>query len=620
MSGIVGTFRRDGGPVDRALLQSLTDFLAYVGPDAQQIWAEGPVGFGHTLLRTTWESAGERQPANLEQRFWITADVRLDCRTELESKLKSAGQRIRQDAPDSELVLGAYAAWGEACVQELRGDFAFAIWDASKRSLFCARDHFGLKPFYYCDLGDLFLFSNTLQCLRRHPAVSGELNDAAVGDFLLFGLNYDQARTTFRDVRRVPPAHTLRVSAHELRAERYWFPPVDGRIRYRRPDEYVEHFRTLMRAAVADRLRTSRVGILLSGGLDSSSMAATARDLSGSHDGRADLRAYTITYESLLQDQDGENARYVAGFLGIPIRCLPMDGLPLFDRWDDPKLSWPEPVDDPFFAGLFDQTSMIAQDGRVVLKGEGSDNLMRFQMWPYVLHLGRNGEWGHVVTDSLHYWHLRPSIWPGIRRRARNVFGKSSNGFTFPRWLNPAFAKRMNLEERWREHASVRARPPHPVVPKAHASLLLPEWSHMFELENAGVTRAPVEVLYPFLDLRIVNYVLALPPFPWAFQKTLLRRAMLGRLPEKIRLRRKTPLAGEPLVEKLRRPDAAWLDTMPSSEEADRYVDRSAVPRFSGETSSARANVDIRAVCLNFWLQSSRGVRYKLDTGDLADG
>jgi len=610
-------FQRDGAPIDRAILHSLTDFLAYVGPDAQQTWTEGPIGFGHTLLRTTWESAGECQPANLEQRFWITADVRLDCRAELEGKLKSAGQRTRTAAPDSELVLGAYAAWGEACLQELRGDFAFAIWDASKRTLFCARDHFGIKPLYYADLGNFFLFSNTFSCLQHHPAISGELNDAAVGDFLLFGLNYDQGTTTFRDVCRLPPAHTLSVSAHKLRGERYWFPPIDGRIRYRRPDEYVEHFRTLMQSAVADRVRTSKVGILLSGGLDSSSIAATGRDLSGNHAGSAEFRAYTITYESLLPDRDGENARYVAGFLGIPIRCLPMDGLPLFDRWDDPKLSWPEPVDDPFFAGLFDQTGMIARDGRVVLKGEGSDNLMRFQMWPYVRHLGMNGEWGRAVADSLRYWRLRPSIWPGIRRRALNVIGNSPSGYTFPRWLAPAFAKRMDLEERWREQAIVRAQPPHPVVPKAHASLLLPQWSHVFELENAGVTRLPVEVLYPFLDLRIVNYVLALPPFPWAFQKTLLRRAMLGRLPEKIRLRGKTPLAGEPLVEKLQEADAVWLDKIPWSEELDRYIDRSALPRFAGETSSAQANVDIRAVCLNFWLKSSRGVRYKLVTGEV---
>ena len=229
--------------------------------------------------------------------------------------------------------MGAYAVWGEACVQELRGDFAFAIWDASKRALFCARDHFGIKPFYYADLGDIFVFGNTLDCVRLNTLVSDELNDAAVGDFLLFGLNYDQGTTTFRDVRRLPSAHTLSVSAQALRAERYWFPPVDGRIRYRRPDEYVEHFRTLLNASCRRGSafpHEAALAFVLSGGLDSSSIAATARDLSSGNRGEStELRAYTITYESLLPDRDGENARYVAGFLGIPIRCLvAMDGLP----------------------------------------------------------------------------------------------------------------------------------------------------------------------------------------------------------------------------------------------------------------------------------------------------
>jgi len=142
--------------------------------------------------------------------------------------------------------------------------------------------------------------------------------------------------------------------------------------------------------------------------------------------------------------------------------------------------------------------------------------------------------------------------------------------------------------------------------------MLLPQWSQLFELENAGATQYPVEVRYPYLDLRIVNYVLALPPFPWSFEKTLVRQAMLGHLPEKIRLRKKTPLAGDPLVEKLRRPDAAWLDEVRWNHETDHYVNRAALSQPSGETDSARARVDTRALCLNFWLQSSRGVRYNL--------
>ncbi|MGA8768073.1 MAG: asparagine synthase-related protein, partial [Candidatus Acidiferrales bacterium] len=579
-------------------------------PDACEVWADGPVGFGHTLLRTTYESLAENQPASLDRQFWITADARIDCRAELETELANAGRKVRQAAPDPELILHAYAVWGEACVQHLRGDFAFAIWDARRKTLFCARDHFGVKPFYYADLGDLFLFSNTLNCLRLHADVSDELNESAIADFLLFGLNCDEATTTFRDIRRLPPAHFLSVSAAGLRSTRYWSPPIDGRIRYHRSDEYVEHFQTLMQAAVADRLRTSRAGILLSGGLDSSAIAATARELSVKSGGTADLRAYTVTYESLLPDRDGDYAREVAEFLQIPIRCLPVDGLQLFERWDDPELRWPEPVDDPFFAGLFDQFRMVAADCRVVLEGEGMDNLMHFEMRPYVRHLARNREWRHLFADVTLYLRLRPSIWPGVRRRFTSLLGRGNGASEFPQWFEPGFAKRMSLQDRWRELSVVRTTPAHPVVPVAHASLTLPQWSHSLELQDPGVTRCAVEVRHPFLDLRIVDYVLALPPFPWSFQKRLLREAMAGHLPESVRLRPKTPLAGDSLVEMLQRPGASAVDQACWTEQIDHYVNTAALPVLYGERNPELASAAIRPLCLNFWLQSVQRVRY----------
>jgi len=109
LSGIVGILGRDGAPVDRPLLQSLAHFLSYRGPDACEVWADGSVGFGHTLLRTTYESLAENQPASLDRQFWITADARIDCRAELEAELTNAGRKVRQAAPDSELILHAYA-------------------------------------------------------------------------------------------------------------------------------------------------------------------------------------------------------------------------------------------------------------------------------------------------------------------------------------------------------------------------------------------------------------------------------------------------------------------------------------------------------------------------------
>jgi asparagine synthase (glutamine-hydrolysing) len=607
LSGIVGIFGRDGAPVNRPLLDSLTRFLSYRGPDACEVWTDGFVGFGHTLLRATYESLSEKQPATLDRQFSVTADARIDCRADLIAELTKTGRKVRQAGPDSDLILHSYAAWGESCVHHLRGDYAFAIWDARHKTLFCARDHFGVKPFYYADLDGLFIFSNTLDCLRLHPDVSGDLNESAVADFLLFGLNCDVATTTFRDIRRLPPAHVLSVSLTGLRTERYWSLPTDGRIRYQRPDDYVEHFQTLMHAAVADRLRINRAGIWLSGGLDSSSIAATARELSGASGGATELRAYTAVYDSLILDHEGEHARTVAEFLGIPIRCLAMDGLQLFDRWDDPAFVPPEPVEDPFAAALFEHHAAVAADCRVVLAGDGGDEVMYFQMWPYTRELLRNRHWHRLFTDVRHFLRLRRFPWRGIRSRAQQMLG---GGPGFPAWFDPELTRRLRLEERWAEGVRGKHAWEHPIVPKAHASLRSPRWSRLFELADPGLTHSAVEVRYPFLDLRVVNYLLAIPPFPWTFKKHLVRSAMSGHLPESIRQRPKTPLEGDPLMEVLQRPDAAWVDHTRWTDQIEHYINLAALPILNKQKDPECASMAIRAHCLNFWLQSARGVRY----------
>ena len=195
MSGIVGFLNRDGAPADRRLLDQMNDFLAFRGPDARDTWIEAAVGFGHTLLRTTWESATEKQPCTLDGRVWITADVRVDGREDLIRQLQAAGRDPSKDVTDPELILHAYHAWSEQCLDHLLGDFSFAIWDGRMQRLFCARDHFGIKQFYYSLAGGKFLFSNTLQCIRLDPAVSARLNDAAIADFLVHGNNQNPATT-----------------------------------------------------------------------------------------------------------------------------------------------------------------------------------------------------------------------------------------------------------------------------------------------------------------------------------------------------------------------------------------------------------------------------------------
>jgi asparagine synthase (glutamine-hydrolysing) len=545
--------------------------------------------------------------------LWITADARIDCRNELKQKLEKAEPNRPPASTDSELILQAYALWGEECVQHLRGDFAFAIWDAGHKKLFCARDHFGIKPFYYAEIGGVFLFSNVLNCVRLHPDLSEDLNDAAIGDFLLFGLNCDVNTTTFRDVQRLPPAHCLSVSAEGIRIRRYWSAPTSGAIRYRNADDYVEHFQTLFQSAVADRLRVDQAAILLSGGLDSAAIAATARELSSGSFGASELRACTVIFKPLSSDRDGAHAREIADFLHIPIEFLELQGLKPFDRWNDGGINSPEPVDDPLFAGMSDQFKMIAAHGRVALCGEGADNLMHFEMMPYTKQLVRDRNIRRLFQEVPRYLGQRRSIWPGIGRRFKGLFGKDPTAPLFPPWLAPEFAKLLDLNSRWKEWSELPASRPHPIRPKAHVSLSIPQWANMFEQESPGATRYPVEVRYPFLDLRVVNYLLALPPFPFLFEKHLLREAMVGRLPEASRVRPKTSLADDPLVQCLRNAKSTeWFDQVQWNSHMDQYINRAALAPLPAGSDSEQSSLDLRPLCLNFWLQSARRVRYNL--------
>ena len=613
MSGFVCILHGDNAPIERALLESLTHFLSFRGPDAREVCLDGAVGMGHALLRTTHEAIAERQPASLEGRYRIVADARLDAREELIAELHRAKRDVSSSTPDCDLILHAYALWSAACMDHLRGDFSFALWDARHRQLFCARDHFGIKPFYYAQLEGILLCSNTLNCLRLHPRVRDRLNEAAVGDFLLFGLNYDNGTTIFEDIRRLPPAHMLSVSLRGLQVKPYWVPPTNGRIRYSRPDDYIEHFRGILDRAVADRLPPAHAGILLSGGMDSSSVAAVAKEVIGKSNQAIEVQAFTYTFDLLPRDREGDYAREVAAFLGIPIKLIRMEEAQLFDRFDDPRLCPPEPAEDPFQAATTDARRRISSECRVLLSGDGGDNLMFFQMWPYMADLRRRGEWRRLLTDMANYFWVRPFPWRGIRLRAQRLFGKDPYEPVYPPWLAPEFARRAELGDRWKEQAELpKPSKVHPIHPKGHGSLALPQWTQLFEQVDSGATGYPVETRYPLLDLRVVNFLLAIPPFPWFFKKTLLREAMQGRLPESVRTRPKTPLQGDLVAAQIQRNGTANLKAIPFNSELDRYINRAAVAEPHAKMSSEQLAVSLRPHCFNIWLQCARQIRYNI--------
>jgi asparagine synthase (glutamine-hydrolysing) len=601
MSGIVGLINLDGTPVDPALLREMTDFLAFRGPDAQTVWTEGAVGLGHALLRATDESKDEQQPCSLDGAVWITADARVDARRELVQELRGRGREVAETLPDATLILHAYHAWGDDCVRHLLGDFAFAIWDGRQRRLFCARDHFGVKPFFYAPAGGCLVFGNTLDGVRLHPSVSDRLNERYVGDFLLFGCNEDPAASVFADVQRLPAAHTLTWSAEGVRLQRYWKLPADGDLRYRREAEYVEHFKDLFRRAVEDRLRTDRAAVYMSGGLDSSAVAAVALKLARPGNG-LDLRAFTTVFDELIPDEERLYSGLVGRALNLPINYLCADGYRLYERQEQEELHTPEPRNAPLSAAFdADQRGQILAHARVALTGYGGDPAFLGSA-DYVLNLLKGGRLGRLAVD---FWRCLargrlPKV--GFRARLRRWLGKTP-AIPYPTWLSKDFEAEVELRARWQDVNAPSPRE-HPRRPEAYRGLTAPFWpSNVFEPLDPGVTRCAFEVRHPFFDVRLLTYVLAIPALPWCDHKELLRRALTGLLPETIRLRPKTPLRGDPIRARIRRDDCGRLDRFAACPELDRFVDRQRLPSLAGETDTVRFLVNARPYCLNNWLR-----------------
>ena len=297
----------------------------------------------------------------------ITADARIDNRQELIQKFQ-----VSQTTTDSELILLAYETWGEECVNHLLGDFAFAIWDARARSFFCARDHFGVKPFFYAHAGERFIFSHDLNALRREPLVSDALNETAIADYHAFGLNQDLSSTTFRDIQRLPAGHTLRFANNSITIRRYWTLTIPEPIRFRDPESYVERFIELLTRAVADRVGKDQVAISMSGGLDSTSLAAIASELL---DGR--VQGVSNVYDDLIPDEERHYSTIAAKHIGIPLTHVSADQFTLFEQRQPLDLHQPEPFLISPLSGQYNELLRnCANYSRVMLTGYDGDAFM----------------------------------------------------------------------------------------------------------------------------------------------------------------------------------------------------------------------------------------------------
>jgi asparagine synthase (glutamine-hydrolysing) len=627
------------------------------------------------MLHATPESVHEDQPMiDREQGLVLTADARIDNRTELITALRW------QDKPstsitDTDLVLGSYRKWGTASPEHLVGAFAFAIWDSSNQRLFCARDQIGIKPFYYYFSHDLFVFGSEINSLLCVSDVPARVNELRIADYLAH-VGEDEEYTFYQDIYRLPPAHSLTVTRDALNGPvRYWTLDASHEVKYRSDQEYEEHFLELFTEAVRCRVRApSSPGVMVSGGLDSSSVTCVARDLLEDA-GQSPLHAFTGTFSSLpkAELEKCDERSYIEALKeqgDLRVHEIPLDELsPLSDIESVVHhLGGP-----PFICNyyLHNATHQTARERgvRVVLDGSGGDDAVShgFSLLEELAYAGR---WDCLMEEATCLAHrtgaktnqvvqsttkkalrlrARRRPWRFITRdlaRLKQDYGldplalfrqhvvkprspdalvkiwRSTQGRSLKpaewRLLNDTFLTRVDyasrvsrLKSRW-DVDNVDARMQHWLAIQAGAGIT----SIGLEEIDALAALGGVERRHPFFDIRLLQYCVGLAPeqkLRRGWTRSILRRAMQGILPDPIRKRSDKADLSPNFIRNVQKYEADRIEALFTTHVSrlKPYVDMGELRRAHDQ----RASVDLwHALTLAHWMQEVDEMSDKPDT------
>jgi asparagine synthase (glutamine-hydrolysing) len=368
MCGIAGFVTRTPDAPPDSLLTRMTDIIRHRGPDACGYYRDPFASLGHRRLSIIDVSAGQQPMSNEDGSLWITYNGEIFNHTELRPALEQAGHRYRTRC-DTETILHAYEQYGADCVARLRGMFAFAIWDKHARTLFCARDRLGKKPFYYYWDGRLFAFASEIKALLEHPAISPRFEESLLSEYLNFGYCSGE-QTLFAGIRKLMPGHWLLLAPDGFEIRQYWDVPRPAARETRDDRSWIAECRSRLEEAVRTRLMSDvPLGMFLSGGVDSSAIAALMKTM---FDGP--VKTFAVGYREQAYSELGY-ARQVAEKIGTEHHEVVVGRDDFFGAL--PQLIWheDEPICWPSSVSLYFVSRLAAGQVKVVLTGEGSDEL-----------------------------------------------------------------------------------------------------------------------------------------------------------------------------------------------------------------------------------------------------
>ena len=628
MAGILGLYYRDGKPVDQPLLDRMSAALKHRGPDGAMAWMDGSVGLGHLKLVTTPESGQEMQPiASSDKNIILTCDARIDNRAELK-QLLDIGKS--ETITDGALIMHAYEKWGKACTSYLMGAFAFAIWDGRSRSIFCGRDHFGVKPFYYYLDDRVFAFASEIKALLVVPEVPRRINETKIGDYLA-GHFEDTVSTYYQGISRLEAATQMVVEQGRQSKTTYWQLDPQKELRLDSDEAYAEAFKDVFREAVRCRMRSVKpVGSLLSGGLDSSSVTCMARDLAVKSNW-AKPHTFSSVFDTVRECDERDYIQTVInkGYL-----------VPHFVAADKQSVlqtqlqSWmPGFEDEPILASNLHVTwhhyAKANKLGlRVMLDGFDGDTTISHGTG-YFNELAQGGKWLSLYKEAKGYARLQNGSvreimsnflsryvgWYQLlaraqRRLTRRVKPARSRPFWF-RVMNSEFAERIHIVERYKSGNAVWKTLPD--KEREHHYLLLSRgiMASTNELIDRASSFFGIETRFPFWDKRVVEFCLALPPeqkLSKGWSRMILRRSMDGVLPKKIQWRAGKSNLAPGFMYVLKKYEKERAEQLfKGTPEMESYIDlstfRKAWGQFLGDTTSGEdANVLWKILALQTWL------------------
>jgi len=543
MSAFVGMINLDGSSANRAYLEKMAAYLSRIGPDDQRVWTGGQAGMVHALLKTTASSIHNHQPFVMD-RYAIVGDVRIDERNTFLKSIEEKGVYGLENKQDIEIFFHGWLLWKERITDYLIGDFSLAIWDSVEKRLFGLRDHMGVRPFFYAQVGELFIFSNVLNCLSMVPAVSDELNDQAVVDFLVFGYNLEFNTTIFKSIQQLAPANFIDVTASKIRIERYWDLPVDELLRYQNMNDYMEHFKELFDDSVNNRISNTNIGALMSGGLDSTSVTAVVHKQLKKLHRHGQLKSFSLDIQEFWpQDEELKYARAVAEKLDVELIQQSVKNIDLFKNNDSDGWVLPEPTKEVFRQTYLTLLRKMAAFCPVGFTGHGGDSTMVASP-KYLQRQIRKGNIFNVLTDTFNHilrFKSRPQM--SIKSSLKKKLEKFPLRPIWPPWLSSKIMEQTGFSERYYKHIESMISPDtsiHPVRPEAFADISSPMWPAVFRDLDSQTTGLPIEFRHPFFDIRLIRFLLRVPPIPWFHKKELLRSSMLEFLPDAVRTREKS--------------------------------------------------------------------------------